>query len=92
MTQKDRIEAIEKSVLANSNAIERLECRVLALFREWKIYEDEYIKYINKKRWLRRLVWRLYRKITCRSVKPTRKELIRRTAKNMARVFYDGDN
>ena len=92
MTQKDRIEAIEKSVLANSDTIKRLGHEVIVLSREWKIYEDEYIKYINKKRWLRRLVWRLYCKITRRSIKPTRKKLIRRTAKNMARVFYDGDN
>jgi len=60
------------------------------LEHEWKVYEDEYREYLKKKKRFRNFLWWLYCKVTFRSTTLTRKELIKRTAKDMARVFYVG--
>ncbi len=97
MTQKEKIEQmyeailqIEKKIIDNSNAIRNMRDGRKALVQEWKVYEDEYRKYIAKKNRFRNFLWRLFCKITFRSIKLSEKELNKRVAKKMAHVFYKG--
>ena len=95
MTQKEKLEQIfealsliEKALKANSNAIESLEYKFIKLQREWRIYECRYIEYLAKRDRFKNFLWWLFCKTTFRSTKLTRKELTKRTAKKMARIFY----
>ena len=95
MTQKEKIDRlwedvlqIEKKIITNSNAIESLNHRFSKLQREWSIYESKYIAYLAKRDRFRNSLWWLWRKITFRSTRITKKELTKRVAKKMAHVFY----
>jgi len=97
MTQKEKLELLESAILAaekkitsDNIAIESLNRRFTKLQREWSIYENKYMKYLEKKDRLQNFLWWLWRKITFRSTDVTRKELTNRVAKKMARVFYKG--
>ena len=88
MTNKEKLEQLEKRITDNSNAIMGMQYGRKALVKEWKVYEDAYIEYLKKKNRFRNFLWRLFCKITFRSTKLTRKELNKHVAKKMARVFY----
>ncbi|KKN45301.1 hypothetical protein LCGC14_0684540 [marine sediment metagenome] len=92
MTNKERFERIEKKIINNSNTIQNMRNGCKALVKEWKVYEDEYKKYIAKKNRFRNSLWWLWCKVTFRSTKLTEKELNKRVAKKMAHVFYKGDH
>ena len=94
MTQGEKIELliealslIKKSLIVNSNAIESLNHRFIKLQRQWEIYENRYIAYLKKRDRLQNFLWWLWRKVTFRSTKVTKKELTKRVAKKMARIF-----
>ena len=88
MTNEEKFEQLEKRIIDNSNAIMGMQYGRKALVKEWKVYEDAYIEYLKKKNRFRNFLWRLYRKITFRNTKLTRKELNKHVARKMARVFY----
>ena len=78
----------EKKITANSNVIESLNHKFTKLQREWAVYKSEYIEYLAKRDRLKNFLWWLCHKITFRSTEVTRKELTKRIAKKMARIFY----
>lgn len=95
MTQKEKLEQLweamlqtEKKIINNGNAICSLNHKFIKLQREWGIYESKYIEYLKKRDCFKNFLWWLFCKATFRSTKLTRKELTKRTAKKMARVFY----
>lgn len=95
MTQKEKIDQLWKDVLQieekiaiGNNAMESLNHKFNKLQRQWEIYENKYTEYLAKRDRLQNFLWWLWRKITFRSTKVTKKELTKRIAKKMARVFY----
>lgn len=86
----ETISQIEKEIITNSKAMRDLSRRLGTLQCEWRIYEDKYIEYLRKRDCFRNTLWWLFCKITFRSTKLTKKELNKRVAKKMARVFYKG--
>lgn len=97
MTQKEKIEqlesailAAEKKITANSRAIVNMKDGRVALVKEWKVYENKYRNYLAKRDRFQNFLWWLWRKITLRSTRITRKILNERVAKKMARIFYKG--
>lgn len=90
MTNKEKFEQIEEKIIANSTAIMSMRDGRRALVQEWRVYEDEYKKYLAKRRRIRKFLWWLYCKVTFRSIKLTDKELNKSTAKKMARIFHKG--
>lgn len=95
MTQKEKLEVLESAILAAEEKITALEKyvtetgdRFFALKRQWEIYENRYIAYLAKRDRFKNFLWWLCRKITFRSTEITKKELTKRVAKKMARVFY----
>jgi hypothetical protein len=97
MTQEEKIDRLwedvlqaEKKIVNNDRAIESLNCKFIKLQREWKVYESKYMEYLAKRDRLKNLLWWLCRKVTFRSIEITKKELTKRIAKKMARVFHKG--
>ncbi len=90
MTNKERFERIEKGIIDNSTAIQNMRDGRRALVQEWRVYENAYTEYLKKRNRFRNFLWRLFCKITFRSTKLSEKELNKRVAKKMARVFYKG--
>jgi len=91
LTNKERFEQIEEKIAINSNAIMDMQDGRKALVREWKVYENSYREYLKKRNRFRNFLWWLFCKITFRSIKLTEKELIKHTAKKMARIFHKGN-
>lgn len=87
---EDKLEQLEKRVTANNCTITSLGKKFRALSMEWGVYEDEYKKYLAKRNRIGKFLWWLYCKMTFRSIKLSKKELIRHTAKKMAHIFYEG--
>jgi len=90
LTNKERFEQIEEKIITNSNAIMNMRDGRKALVQEWRVYENNYREYLKKRNRFRNFLWRLWCKVTFRSVKLTEKELTKYIAKKMARVFYKG--
>jgi len=90
MINEEEFKQLEKKIIVNSNAIRNMRDGREALVQEWKVYEDEYKKYIARKTRIRKLLWWLWCKIIFRSTQLTRKELNKYTAKRMAHIFYKG--
>ena len=78
----------ETKINVANNAIESLNHRFIKLQRQWEIYENRYLAYLAKRDRLQNSLWWLWRKVTFRSTEVTKKELTKRVAKKMARVFY----
>jgi len=91
LTNKERFEQIEEKIITNSNAIMNMRDGRKALVREWKVYENSYREYLKKRNRFRNFLWWLFCKITFRNIKLTEKELIKHTAKKMARIFHKGN-
>lgn len=98
MTQKEKIERlwkgvlqIEKKIITHDKAIESMNHKFRSLEIEWGVYENEYRKYLAKRRRIKKFLWWLFCKITFRSTKLTKKELTKNVAKQMAHIFRKGD-
>ena len=89
-----KLEDIERKITTDDDYYGRfmvsLRKEVRGLDTEWKIYEDEYRKYLAKRDRIRRFLWWLCHKITFRSTKLTKNDITKRIAKKMARIFYEG--
>lgn len=81
---------IEKKIITNNKTMEDLYHQFRKLEREWGIYENKYKNYLAKRDRFKNFLWWLYRKVTFRSTEVTKKELTKRIAKKMARVFCKG--
>lgn len=92
MTQKEKIERMREDITTNSEVIRGLRYQFEHLRYEWAVYEDKYKNYLAKRDRFQNFLWRLYCKITFRSTKLTKKELAKRVAKKMARIFYEGSH
>lgn len=92
--QEKEINNFKKKITANFDEVSRLVYSLGTKFRkldaEWQIYESEYRKYLAKRDRLQRFLWWLCRKITFRSTRLTKKDVLKRTAKKMAHMFYEG--
>lgn len=90
----EKLEGIEKRITTDddyySRVVTKLNKEIRGLSTEWTIYENEYRKYLAKRDRLQRFLWWLCRKITFRSTELTKKDRIKRIAKKMARIFYEG--
>lgn len=90
MTQKERIEVVEKELIMLKNTVSSLDMAFEMLQREWRIYEDSYKKYVNKKTRVKRFLAWFYYKVTFKTrPKLTRAQLIRCTANKMAGIFHE---
>lgn len=97
MVQKEKLEQLESAILAaetkiisQSKAVESLCYQFRKLKCEWGVYENKYKNYLAKRDRFQNFLWWLCCKVTFRSTDVTRKELTKRTAKKMARVFCKG--
>ncbi len=68
---------------------QQLEFRMIALEKQWGVYEASYALYIMKKDRIALWWGDLYRKVTCKGPR-TKKDTMRRIQKKMGRVFYEG--
>ena len=88
--QEEKLEQMYEAILQIEKAMRDLSRRLGTLQCEWRIYEDRYTEYLKKRDRFGNALWWLFCKITFRNIKLTKKELNKRVAKKMARVFYKG--